>query len=128
VTNKVYLDNKVKAQQQQNKIKHKKPEQGIEPGTSRTQSRCITSAPPRVTIIVMLLNYFDKNNFDLNDKSKASLKELENTVQTKNMHFFFNFRKFFSKFLHIYCFDIVSLFAHLCCNVKLYNKTSSENL
>jgi len=56
---------KVKTQQQQNKkIKHKKPlpEPGIEPGTSCTQSGCVTTAPPsklRVSIVKKLFNCFD---------------------------------------------------------------------
>jgi len=63
VTNNVFWDKKVE-RQQQNKKSNKKtlPEPGIEPGTSRTQSGCVTAAPPselRVTIVVKLFNCFD---------------------------------------------------------------------
>jgi len=59
VTNNVFWT-KGKTQQQNNKIKHKKPlpEPGIEPGTSCTQS----TAPPnqvKVSIVVKLFNCFD---------------------------------------------------------------------
>jgi len=67
VTNNLYLDKKVKSQQQQNKksnIKNSCWSRGFEPGTSCTQSGCVTTAPPSqlgVSIVVKLLNCF--NNF-----------------------------------------------------------------
>jgi len=67
VTNNVFVDKKVKThQQQQNKKSNIKPlpVTGIEPGTYRSQSGCVTSAPPsqlRETIIVNLLNGFNAN-------------------------------------------------------------------
>jgi len=48
VINNVFLDKKVKTQQQQNKISNIKTlaGAGIEPGTSCIQSGCVTTAPP----------------------------------------------------------------------------------
>jgi len=50
--------------------KSKKPE--LEPGTSRTQSKCVTSAPPsqlRVTIVVKLFNCFDAMGWFVNKQT-----------------------------------------------------------
>ena len=60
MTNNVFLDKKVKPQQTQNKKSNLKPlsEPEIEPGTSRTQSGCVTTALPsqlRVSIVKKLL-------------------------------------------------------------------------
>ena len=64
------LDKKVKLQQQQNKtkIEHKNPcrSEGIEPGSSGTQSGCVTSVLPsqlKVTIVVKLFNCFIFGSF-----------------------------------------------------------------
>ena len=53
ITHNVFLDKKVKAQQQQNNI----PEPGIEAGTSFPQTGCIAAAPSsqlRVTSVAKL--------------------------------------------------------------------------
>ena len=55
---------KSKTTKQQNKTSNKipLPEPGIEPGTSRIQSGCVTSELPsqqKVTIVVKLFNCFD---------------------------------------------------------------------
>ena len=70
------LDKKVKAQQQQNnKTSNIKPlpELGIEPGTSCTQSWCVTTAPPsqlRVSIVVKPFNFFDAMGRNVNKQSQ----------------------------------------------------------
>jgi len=49
------------------------PQTGIEPGTSRTQSGCVTFAPPsqlRVTIEVKLFNCFDAMGRNVNKQSR----------------------------------------------------------
>jgi len=49
------------------------PEPRFEPGTSRTQSGCVTSAPPsqlRVTIVVKLFNCFDATGRNVNKQSR----------------------------------------------------------
>jgi len=62
VTNNVFFDKKVKTQQQnKNQTQKLLPELGIEPGTSCTQSGCVTTAPPsllRVMIVVKPFNFF----------------------------------------------------------------------
>jgi len=61
VTNNVFLDKKVKTQQQNKKINHKNPCRSRELNQD-TQSRCVTSAAPsqrRVMIVVKLFNCFD---------------------------------------------------------------------
>jgi len=75
VTNNVVLDKKVKTQQQQNKKSNIKPlpEPGIEPGTTCTQSGCVTTAPPsqlRVSIVVKLTNCFDAMDRNVNKQSQ----------------------------------------------------------
>jgi len=65
---------KVKTQQQQNNQTLKPlPEPGIEPGTSCTQSGCVTTAPPsqlRVLIVVQLFNCFDAMGRNVNKQSR----------------------------------------------------------
>ena len=66
VTNNVFLDKRLKHNNNKTtttkqKVKHKKhlPEPGLELGTSRNQSKCVTSASPshlRVSIVVKLFN------------------------------------------------------------------------
>ena len=49
------------------------PEQRIEPGTFRTQSGCVTSAPPsqlRLSIVVKLFNCFDAMGRNVNKQSR----------------------------------------------------------
>jgi len=76
VINNVFLNKKVKTQQQQNKkIKHKKPlpEPGIEHGTSCNQSGCVTTAPPsqlRGSIVVKPFNCFDAMGRNVNKQSQ----------------------------------------------------------
>jgi len=75
MTNNVCLDKKVKAQQQQNKTSNIKPvpEPGIEPGTSCTQSGCVTTAPPsqlRVPFVVKLFNCSDAMGRNVNKQSQ----------------------------------------------------------
>ena len=65
-----------KAQQHQNKkstIKKTLPVPGIEPGSSHTQSGCVTSAllsQMRVAIVVRLFNCFDAMSRNLNKQSR----------------------------------------------------------
>jgi len=63
VTNNVILGQKVKTQQQKNKKTYKTlPVLGIKPGTSNTQSGCVTTVPLsqlKVSIVVKLFNCFD---------------------------------------------------------------------
>jgi len=71
----VFLDKKVKTQQQQNKKSNIKPlpEPGVEPGTSCTQSGCVTNAPPsqlKVSIVVKPFNCFDAMGRNLNKQSQ----------------------------------------------------------
>jgi len=60
VTNNVFLDKKIKTQQQQNKKSNIKPlpEPGIEPGTSTSESGCVTTAPPSQLRISIVVNLF----------------------------------------------------------------------
>jgi len=61
VINNVFLDKKVKTQQNKKSNKYLS-EPGIEPGTSRNQSGCVTTAPLsqlKKTIVVELFNCFD---------------------------------------------------------------------
>jgi len=66
---------KVKTQQQQNKQSNIKrlQEPGIEPGTSCTQSGCVTTAPPsqlRISIVVKPFNCFDAMGQNVNKQSQ----------------------------------------------------------
>jgi len=75
MTNNVFLDKKVKTQQKQNKKSNLNPlaDPENEPGTSRTQSWCVTTAPPsqlRVTIVVKLFNCFDALGRNVNKHSR----------------------------------------------------------
>ena len=63
--------NSLSLQHQQNKNQTKKPlqEPGIEPGTSCTQSGCVTTAPPsqlRVSIVKKLSNCIDPMGRNVN--------------------------------------------------------------
>jgi len=71
VTNNVFFDKKVKTQQQNKKSNIKTL--GIEPGTSCTQSGCVTTAPPsqlRLSIVVKPFNYFDAMGRNVNKQIK----------------------------------------------------------
>ena len=60
-----------KTTQQQNKNPCRSRE--LNPGTSHTQSGCVTSAPPsqlRVTFVVKLFNYFDAIGGKVNKQSR----------------------------------------------------------
>jgi len=82
-TNNVFLDKKVKTQQQQNKKSNiKTVESGIEPGTSCTQSGCVTTAPPsqlRVSIVVKLFK--DARSVSLYPYNRSQI--LQNVKYTK---------------------------------------------
>jgi len=85
VTNNVFLDTKVKTQQQQNKKSNIKPlpVSGIEPGTSCTQSGCVTTAPPsqlRVSIVVKLFNCFDAMGRNVNKQSQICGPDIFNKL------------------------------------------------
>jgi len=75
MTNSIFLDKKAKTQNNNTKIKHKNPCRRypvIKPGTSYTQSECVTSESSsqlKVLIVVKLFNYFDAT--DQNVKNKA---------------------------------------------------------
>jgi len=59
------------------------PEAGIEPGTSSTQSGCVTSAPPsplRVTIVVKLFKFFDVMVRNVNKQSRICGPHIFNKV------------------------------------------------
>jgi len=80
----VFFDKKVKTQPQQNKKSNIKTlvGAGIELGTSCTQSRCVTTAPPsqqRVLIVVQPFNCFDAMRRNVNKAKFAGQTFLTNT-------------------------------------------------
>jgi len=72
--NVVTMDKRKNTTTTKQKIKQKPlPEPGIEPGTSCTQSGCITTAPPsqlRLSIVVKLFNCFDTMGRNINKQSR----------------------------------------------------------
>ena len=75
VTNNVLLDKMYKHNNNKTKKSNIKtlPEPGIEPGTSCTQSGCVTTAPPsqlRVSIVIKLFNCFDAMGQNVNKQSR----------------------------------------------------------
>jgi len=75
VTTNVFFGQKVKTQQQQNKKSNIKTlaGPGIKPGTSCTQSGCVTTAPPsqlNVSIVYQLFNCCDAMSRNVNKQSR----------------------------------------------------------